>query len=314
LSVPWGIIGGGFGMYGYLPAIASLPNPKIIILDKSLKFIQSREELNPYLSLLDIKTTASLVDLLEQASSLVIAVPPKVQEELLIRIEKSKIHRLKFLLLEKPVASTPKRAIYALNRAISISDSVRIGYSFLNTGWAKNIRTINFSKNAVNFSITWNFMAHHINFSDSWKGSHQSGGGALRFYGIQLIAFARSLGAIEIKESVLLFDQSRRPVKWRIVFLIDNLSELRIRLDCKNISESFQILFEEEYSAKSVHINDPFSNENSTIQGIDKRVPILSEILESFASSNEYFYKLYREINELWMKIEKTTKILNLGE
>ena len=81
----WGIIGGGFGLYGYLPALSKSSNPVILIHNKNLKFLNSRTELNQYMRF--VKGVESYEEMLNTANSLVITTPPQVQEFYINKIE-----------------------------------------------------------------------------------------------------------------------------------------------------------------------------------------------------------------------------------
>ena len=68
-------------------------------------------------------------------------------------------------------------------------------------------------------NLNWEFMAHHyINNLDTWKNKHSHGGGALRFYGIHVIALLAYVGYNNIIKSKLSLDLAGNPYQWSAIF------------------------------------------------------------------------------------------------
>ena len=304
----WGILGGGFGLYGYLPAIAGLKNTKVVVLEKHLPFLESRSELKRYAPI--IKLVKSRDDILLQADSLVFAVPPRIQEELLQQIDP--IQRYKFLLLEKPLAVNPGAAFEVLKKSVEIASFVRVGYSFLSSTWGETIRRSDLLLSNGNCEISWKFFAHHFRSQmSSWKGDHEQGGGALRFYGIHLIAYFESINQTSVEYSRLICNKHRSPKRWQARFKILNGAKITVDLDSHSQIESFEI-----YTSNDIcnfKIPNPFSSENSE-KDEDSRIPVLIRLLETLKLSNSEVYKFYFRVNQLWTDVEKITEWVFIDE
>jgi predicted dehydrogenase len=304
----WGIFGGGFGLYGYLPAIATLKNSKALILEKHLSFVESRSELKQYISI--VKVVSSRDEILLQADSLIFAVPPFIQEELFWQLSLQR--RYKYLMLEKPLAVSPKAAMVLLKSAVEIALSVRTGYSFLHSSWGEMIRQSNAFLEEVDYSLSWKFLAYHFqNPTNSWKGNHDYGGGALRFYGIHLIAYFASIKPTSVEYSRLICHSSGAASRWQAKFKIENGARITVDIDTRSQEESFNI----HSSVGKINIStlSPFSGESSINDG-DSRIPVLKKLLKSFASSNDELYEIYYRVNQLWAEVEEITEWISSDE
>jgi predicted dehydrogenase len=304
----WGILGGGFGLYGYLPAIAGLKNTKVVVLEKHLPFLESRSELKRYAPI--IRLVKSRDDILSQADSLIFSVPPRIQEELLRQIDP--LQRYKFLVLEKPLAATPEAAVAMLKKGIEIASFVRVGYSFLYSTWGETIRQSDLLLSAGDCKVSWKFFAHHFRSQIiSWKGDHEQGGGALRFYGIHLIAYFESINQTVVEYSRLICDQYGAPARWQARFKIHNGARITVDLDSRSQIELFEIHTPNDVC--NFKILNPFSGESSE-NDEDSRVPVLKRFLEISGSSNDEIYKFYYRVNQLWAEVEKITEWVSIDE
>ncbi len=101
------IIGSGFGLYGYLPAIIKGLQGEVVLPERYLPKIRVRPELKDLEECILWVKNKELA--LQKATKLIVAVPPSIQSEVVRNsIESSKI---KTVYIEKPVAPTPKDAI-----------------------------------------------------------------------------------------------------------------------------------------------------------------------------------------------------------
>jgi predicted dehydrogenase len=304
----WGIIGGGFGLYGYLPAIAGLKNVKVLVLEKHLPFLMSRSELKAYVSILIV--AKSVEEILLQADSLVLAVPPRIQEKLLKKIDP--IQRYKFLLLEKPLGANPEAAFGVLKKSVEIASFVRVGYSFLRSTWGETLRQSDLLLGAGNCEISWKFFAHHFrNQMTSWKSDHEHGGGALRFYGIHLIAYFESINITSIEYSRLICNQNRSPSRWQARFKIHNGARITVDLDSYSKLELFEVHTSNEQC--NIKILNPFSMEKVE-NDEDSRIAVLKKLLDTFSLGNDEIYKYYYRVNKLWAEVEKITEWISIDE
>ena len=300
----WGVLGGGFGIYGYIPALAANPLSRITIIKKHFGFINARPELNQYLPLIDFVDTHE--EILSNSESLVISVPPLIQIEYVLEAE---LKKFKYLVLEKPLAETPTNANKVLERGISQSNAMRIGYSFVYTLWAKDIleNLEKFDKNS-NIEINWNFFAHYFKLEEgSWKADHKQGGGPLRFYGIQLIALLACSEKVEVKNATIVVDEFERAYKWNAEFIAESGVKIQINLNCRSEVEEFEIRKKSKNINSKFSIKNPFYNETPK-NGDDKRSGILRRIINSLEEDNQYYYEIYSRINKLWNEVESKVK------
>ena len=94
-----GIIGSGFGLYGYLPAMLLHQSGPVLLAERSRPRLVGRPELA--WTLPRIAWARDSRELLERASVLAIAIPPVAQQ---ILLEESPGLCARALLLEKPIA------------------------------------------------------------------------------------------------------------------------------------------------------------------------------------------------------------------
>lgn len=300
----WGIFGGGFGLYGYLPAIAGLENARVLVLEKHLPFLESRLELKQFIPI--VRAVKSRDEIFLQADSLIFSVPPRIQEELLGQA--GLIQRYQFLVLEKPLAATPAAAMALLKNSIKIASSVRVGYSFLYSSWGETIRQSHLLLTDGDYKISWAFLAHHFRSQgDSWKSDHKSGGGALRFYGIHLIAYFESLNKTAIEYSRLICDKHGQPFRWQARFKIHNGARITVDLDSRSQIESFEIRSLNAVCDLKIQGTNPFSGENHQ-NDEDSRIPVIRKLLATLGANDDEFYQLYGRVNQLWAEVERITE------
>ena len=303
MSDDWGIIGGGFGLYGYLPALAKMGAKSILIHEKHLHLMNLREELRGYFSI--IHAVPSYEVLVNIVDSLIVSVPPQAQE---IYILQNAGTRYKNLLLEKPLGINPISANRVFAKGVDIADKVRVGYAFLYTKWAQKIYS-KFPAEKVNqINIVWKFDSHHHrNGLRSWKSNHNIGGGALRFYGIQLIAFIASFGELaEVKAPRLAIDDAGDAYEWTAELVLKNDLRITIQLNSQLPKNQFDVLVKASKETLVINLESPFDGElKCGIQDI--RISALSSILETFKNDNLNDYYFYTNVNNIWNIIESKT-------
>src|ERR1044072_6776236 len=109
----YGIIGSGFGLYGYLPAILKQHSP-VALLDKSKEKLLSRDDVRGFYD--SIRWMINRHDLIRSVDALVVSIPPFAQYDLLHDVlEQPGITRR---VIEKPVAETPAKSSAMLERLI----------------------------------------------------------------------------------------------------------------------------------------------------------------------------------------------------
>lgn len=296
------IIGSGFGLYGYLPAIINALKCKVVLLERYRKVIETRPEIYCYLKYIDWRLTES--EVANSANSFIISVPPAAQMEIVQKM--ISFHKVKKLIIEKPICPSPKESIDLVNFINSKSISYRVGYSFLFTDWYIKLK-LAIQKPVKKIKIYWSFKAHHfLNNKHVWKRYHSKGGGALRFYGIHIISTLASFGYVSVARQCLLSKQSDQPEEWKAEFYGADLPSCEVHVSTNSDSENFQIQVIKDSGSKEKIItsNSPFkSNKASKFQ--DDRVPVLESLIKTLGYDDEIYTEMYYSINNLWSTTEQ---------
>jgi predicted dehydrogenase len=300
-SQSWGILGGRFGLYGYLPALSRLPKVNVLIEQKHLPFLQSRAELKPFASV--VQAVASASEVLALSDSIVLAVPPMAQEQLIAEAHRRRKYR--HLILEKPVAATPAGAHATLALAGAMCEALRVGYTFLYTDWCQELQNQQARAKTLRCKLRWTFCAHHFKplASPSWKSEHAQGGGALRFYGIQLIALFASLGCDTVHNSRIYCNGLGQVLAWRATLSSAFGVTADLELDSNSPQECFEITNED--SEWKLSMANPFATSKAQ-DGDDARVPVLERLLQSFQAGPAGPENLDQDINRLWEAAEQS--------
>ena len=131
------ILGSGFGLYGYLPAVLSKKNNTVYLEKKYKKIINSRKELTIYKN--KIIWIQNYLSNLEIIDYLIIAKRPSDQVKIIKKIINKK-NILKKIFLEKPIAKNPLAAKNLLNILKKKKINVSFGFIFQYTNWYKKIK------------------------------------------------------------------------------------------------------------------------------------------------------------------------------
>ena len=294
------VVGSGFGLYGYLPAVADTFRSPVLLPERYRAKVEARPELRPYRDL--IRWTPDTELALAQATGVVIATPPHRQVEVAER--SLELPGIQVLVLEKPLAPTPS-ASHALLDAVRRSlRRYRVGYTFLYTDWAQDLSWP--SADAVReVTMTWTFMAHHFaNNLHNWKRAHAEGGGPLRFFGVHLLALLARQGYRDVVESTLEGVVAGEPERWRAVFSGDGLPKCRVLVDSRSDAMVFRI----DAGQTVVDIGYPYAGGRAEGEA-DRRVGVLKRFLATLQEPDEPFESFYRAVGELWDAVERTTRI-----
>lgn len=171
-----GILGRGFGLYGYLPA--SMQNDwEVHTLARYKEEIHNRSELSDYANILQYHSDES--SLISEVDALVCARDPKSQIQLLNSMQEFQGH----LYLEKPLAPTIELHQETLNELQLNHLNFTVGYLFPYTDWYQEIISV-FERNLIDeVKIHW-----EIKPTDApWKSKPTLGGGVADYYGIHLV-------------------------------------------------------------------------------------------------------------------------------
>ena len=98
------IVGKGFGLYGYLPAII-LNGFDLVLSNEYKSNIQKRGDINKYINF--IHWSKSIKEAIYLSDNIILAIPPKEQFKFLL--ENEKLISYKTIFLEKPIACSPKK-------------------------------------------------------------------------------------------------------------------------------------------------------------------------------------------------------------
>ncbi len=173
----------------------------------------------------------------------------------------------------------------------------------------------------TSISIHWSFLAHHFRHDlQNWKRSNAAGGGALRFYGIHLVALFAEIGYQEVNMSRTfgLFEDEIE--KWSAVFTGSGLPECMVLVDTKATISKFHVeqiinTIDGKITTIFADLNDPFDSGLEVFQkdNIDQRVPILNKLCRSLWQEEENEYEWYDATITLWKAIEANTKFEQLS-
>ena len=278
-----GILGGGFGLYGYLPAFANLKY-EIFTLSKYESFVRKRADLNKYIR--DINFLKE-EDLVSEVDYICIARNPESQYEFLVNY---KNYEFDHLYLEKPIAHNPAAYKKCIENLEIQKTNFSVFYSLTYMDWYSNIVTEIMQGVDQNFLIEWKIKQS----ASTWKQDSSKGGGILKFYGIHFIKMF-------IDSNLLLKDTKMSKNKLELYLESKNLNSLKIKIEYSN-KNLFSI-----YKNKQIQINssNPFLNE--IIPELpDPRIKILEKYIQSNFNNS-----LVLEKNiEIWLNLIKQ-KITN---
>jgi hypothetical protein len=174
-----GILGSGFGLYGYLPALCLYyPYEKILLSSRAKYNFDSRLELKLYSN--QIIWIDDIIDIINKSELLIISYPPFEVEKLSDYLISAKV--LKKIIIEKPLCENPEKSQKLINKIELSGKKIVSSFIFIYTDWFQNIS----ENQSINHQVHWELT--NINPVNSWKWNPELGGGLLRFYGIHLIA------------------------------------------------------------------------------------------------------------------------------
>lgn len=310
------ILGSGFGLYGYLPALVKGCGQRVVLSERHRKPFNERPELAPFAE--HVQWERDEASALDRADAVVLALQPHQQSEWIPRcLERRNLERI---LVEKPLARTPEAAGALLEDMSRSGKVIRIGYTFRYTDWGQRIRTaLNEAGDGRRLFIRWSFLAHHFRHElRNWKRFTDSGGGAVRFYGIQLIALLAELG-YEVVNSSHSFGNSPDVIeKWTASISGPGLPECEIAVDTRSAIEKFNASFLNSAMEPSLilaDLNDPFESATTAepSEGLDRRVPVLSRLCRSLWEPTIAEVEWYKATIDLWRKVEERTSFEKIG-
>ena len=172
------ILGSGFGLYGYLPAV-EVVSKKIFLEYKYKNKLQNLKiSKKIFNKIYWYKNESNIID---KINIVVIAYPPILQSKKIKQLFKNK-KLVRYLFLEKPIDKNPIAARKLIKFLIKNKVKFSFGFIFKYLAWSK---LINKKKNLKNIKIIWNIKKK--NASNSWKYKSKFGGGLIRYYGIHFL-------------------------------------------------------------------------------------------------------------------------------
>ncbi|MCK1652692.1 Gfo/Idh/MocA family oxidoreductase [Bradyrhizobium sp. 149] len=295
------ILGSGFGMYGYLPALIEC-GIKVALPERYAAVVGGRSELAQYLH--EVIWCADRDEALAQASGAVLALRPADQVDWIARLTKT---RIRDFVVEKPIAPTPQLASQLADLFERTGKRYRVGYTFRFLPWAARLRTI-LGQRIDRLSLDWSFMAHHYRANIvNWKRFDSSGGGALRFYGIHLIALFAELGYDDVESSVVSGPSDDETVSWEAIFTAKNLPPIALRVNSRASRTCFKMTAAPQCGF--LDQPDPFvSVRQNSPNARDPRVDVLAALCRSFGEADADHAQRQRNVISLWARIEQKSR------
>jgi hypothetical protein len=276
-----GILGGGFGMYGYMPA-AIQNGYSVSTLNKYRGSISARPEISCFSQEIDFVDNEE--DLLDKVEFLVIARDPENQ----VRSIDGRLGQFDKLFLEKPLGLSIEKHQTFLADLKQCEQNFSVGYLIPYTEWFKALDLTNIG----NLQIEW----HCVINSSSWKSRSFSDRGLFSYFGIHMIPL---LCAISPKKIEIEWLQKGTTL---VVKAITEHGTVNL-IFSENSYASFSIFQIDLGSKRRIYESvTPFG-----IQGLigapDPRIPLLSDYMRHSLSSLDVSDSLRYE--DMYLTISK---------
>jgi predicted dehydrogenase len=300
------IFGSGFGLYGYLPALVIGCNQTVYLPERYRARLEERKDVGCFADV--VKWSFDEKAILEVVDAVIVSQRPVDQVHRISEcIDRSNIRAL---LLEKPLAPSPEASSRALDRLEMSGKRYRIGYNFRFMPWAAILKShLRTTATTGYLSIDWQFRAHHYERDIStWKRCVSAGGGALRFFGIHLIALLAEMGFDAVIRSSTSASEPDECEAWSAVFIGPDLPECRVSVQSNAGNRHFSI--DRIGSSEAEHLvdlSDPFEG-NLDASGFDRRVGILAELSKDLIHGEPLSYPWYRQSVRLWDMTERISR------
>lgn len=296
----FGILGGGFGVYGWLQAILKNKSQNIVTLEKYKNFISKKVNLKEKRKIL---FKQNVEDIIINSDIIIIAKRPNDQFNIIKKYKK--ILKNKCLVLEKPISSNPRRAKNLINILYKNNIKFQTGFILNETKWANTIKNLIISNKINKLEIYWNFLANHylIN-SKTWKKNYLKGGGALNFYLIHVIFWLNNISNWKITH----ISKNKKKYEDPKIDMILKSKNLEIKIRCDTTfskRKHFKIIgYKNNKMIKRINLSTPFKY-YSRNRKIDERVFYLNKILDKISNNLWVNYKLIYKHLDLWNNIYK---------
>ncbi len=300
-----GILGSGFGLYGYLPALARM-GERVVMPERYREKLRDRPDVCDLDGHIDWAADDEAV--LKRCATLVVSRRPADQ----VRDVGQALARgtVKRFLLEKPLGPDPAAATSLFDALEKRGRMVRLGFIFAYAPWAQDLRGWIAGADDGMLDIVWRFRAHHHAANhETWKRHHGQGGGVLRFYGIHLIALLAELGYTEVTESRIEATASGEAETWNAQFICAGRPSCRVEVDSNADVPVFRVSGTHRHSPLITALADPF--DRAAVQGgFDRRVEALTALCRSLLA-DEPPPPWYRASLALWAAAERRAAFLD---
>ena len=278
------IIGSGFGLYGYLPAITNY-SKKIYLNIEYKKFFSKRKELTKYTSKIiwykDQKKIIKYIDYL------IIAQRPQDQFRLVKKLAKTQ-NKIKHFFLEKPIGINPNKSKLFINFLNKKKINYSFGFTLSYLNWYKIIKAN--KKKYQTFNFVWQIKKKNSN--KSWKYQSLKGGGLIRFYGIHFIKALFDLNFKKIKHNKI------SKSYWKMKAYDKRGNSISIELKYSN-KDKFICNLNNLNKFSSIN---PFGKSFNKLR-IDPRCFYIKKYIKDNLSKEIINYKYFDFIN-FWKKVE----------
>lgn len=300
-----GIIGGGFGIYGWAKAAATQKNIKLSTLSKYKKNILERKDTKNLYNKINYHN--KFTDLINSIDTIIIAKRPIDQARIVSRIFsiKKKIN----LILEKPLSNNVVNSLKLFKKIKNNKINYLFGMTLNETKWAIKLKKLIKLKKIEKIEINWFFLADHYKYNKrNWKRYVKMGGGSLRFY---LIHFIYIFSFLKNWEATYL---SKKKINGKEdpggTLTLKKLSEeIVIKIDTQYKKKSFfNIKIQYKNSKKEyIKLTNPFGETLNNLKAAesDCRIRILQRILNKAQKRNWSGYQETQNYLSLWKKIDK---------
>tara|TARA_B100001250_G_scaffold412962_1_gene445593 strand:- start:550 stop:1458 length:909 start_codon:yes stop_codon:yes gene_type:complete len=288
------LLGRGFALNVYLPALIKI-NCQNILIESSAKKFRNPSQIKNDLKWIDKDEIRN-----KRFTKIIIAVPPEEQYDLICKEELWK--NSDNLILEKPIANNYKNAICVINTLIDNKIKYSINYIFRYTKWFHRIcKYLENNINQEEIRIVWKFKSRHIQKKEgSWKNNHIEGGGSIRFYGIHLIAILSDIGYVEVEKTTILNQSKEKLISWSCELRpTKRLPKLTLYIDSFSNINQFHWYQKDK---NILELESPFSLEINEYRN-DNRIPPTINFLKE-KHTNILHLKNICAL-ELWNKIEQ---------
>ena len=271
------ILGGGFGIYGYLPAFVQLGH-EVQTLSKYKSFMFARPELKNFIEYVHFIEDEE--NLILNDDLLVIARKPIQQYNSVIQ----RSIPIKHIFLEKPLAPSKELHEKLVQFLSYRNQNFSVAYLFRFTPWFKSLKQ-DMMEPYRNVSINWYIQR----IASDWKMDSSSGGGLLKFYAVHFLDVLYELG-VSIS-MIKISEKTEDELTLKATSSLGNFIE--INLIATNQSR-FQIKISKMEDELLWERQNPFLEPR--IEGfLDPRVKYLKTYIESTLLMNERQTAIERE-------------------